>query len=388
MDSKVGISEIGAVIPGFFIGAEKMAEEQQLPLEYVNGGLGLLQARIPYNIPLEELIIKAIQKVQYQDVERFIFATESDYDLSKAVIAINSINKKLKLTKVPFQLKFACLAGIQALLSASEYSITHDKPAIVIVADRSLYGDNKAEVTQGSGVIAMRIEKNPKLLALDIKNYGQYAEDIEDFKIPVKTAPVPEVNGPLTKSAYIKCVLRAFVDYEIKNPELKTVIDKIDYLVMHTPFPKMVVWASAALWRHEKYRGKVFLSLLERSVENPEFFKKFKELLDEGRNSPEFQKILDKKIKPGLRYNPYIGNCYNVSVFISLIGALEKMKGGQDILIIGYGSGSGSIILRGRAVNSDFKSDLNSQIKQGKELTIAQYHQWRTETLKKIRGSN
>jgi 3-hydroxy-3-methylglutaryl CoA synthase len=386
-NSKVGISEIGIVLPEWFIESSKMAEGEQLPLEYVNGGLGLIQARIPYDISLEELVVQALKKIKYNDVERFIFASESDYDLSKAAIAINSINNNLKLTKVPFQLKFACLAGIQALILASEYSLALDKPSVVIVADRSIYGDKKAEVTQGSGVIAMRIEKNPRLLALDIKNYGQYAESIDDFKIPVKTAPVPEVDGPLTKPAYIKCIVESFKDYKKKNQETGSVINNIDYLVMHTPFPKMVVWASAALWHYEKYRGKAFSSLLEKSVENPEFFGKFKELLDEVRNNPEFQNILNQKIKPGLRYNSHIGNCYNVSVFISLIGALEEIKENQEVLIIGYGSGSGSIALKGMALNSNFKSDLDDQIKQGKELSIVQYHQWRNETLKKIRGN-
>ncbi|XOA43091.1 MAG: hydroxymethylglutaryl-CoA synthase [Candidatus Nealsonbacteria bacterium] len=385
-ESLVGISEMGVVIPEFFIGAEKMAEEQQLSLEYVNGGLGLMQARIPYNVSLQELIIKAVQKIKYQDAERFIIATESDYDLSKAVMAIKSINKGLKLTILPFQLKFACLAGVQALLLASEYAISHNKPAIVIVADRSIYGDRKAEVTQGTGVIALRIEKNPKLLALDFRNYGQYVEDIDDFKIPVNTAPFPEVDGPLTKPAYIKCVIKAYEDYKKKNLQFKTPLEKINYIVMHTPFPKMVVWTSAALWRYEKYREKEFIKLLEESVANPSLFKKFKKLLDEIRSLSEFQKFLQQKVEPGLKYNSYIGNCYNASIFISLLPVLEQIKKNQQVFIMGYGSGSGSLTIMARAIKQGFQSDLKEQIKNGKELTVAQYREWRNNVIREIRS--
>ncbi len=385
-EDDVGISEVGVVIPEFFIGAEKMAVGEQLPLEYVNGGLGLIQARIPYNTSLQDLIIKAVQKINYKDADRFIVATESDYDLSKAAMATKAINKGLKLTFLPFQLKFACLAGIQALLLASEYSISQGKPAIVIVADRSIYGDKKAEVTQGSGVIALRIEKNPKLLTLDFKNYGQYAEDIDDFKTPIKTAPFPKVDGPLTKPAYIKCVIESFLDYKEKNPQGKSALEEINYLVMHTPFPKMVVWASAALWRYEKYKEKEFLNLLSQSLQNPSLFKDFKKLLDETRRLPEFQEFLKLKVKPGLRYNSYVGNCYNVSIFISLLAALEQMKKDQNLLIMGYGSGSGTLTIKAEAVKEGFKSDLGYQIKNGTELTVAQYLKWRNSLVNKIRS--
>ena len=387
-EDSVGISDVGVSIPPFFIGAEKMAEKGQLPLEYVNGGLGLVQARIPYNTSLEELIIKAIKKINYQDVERFFVATESDYDLSKAAIAIKTINKGLKLTVLPFQLKFACLAGIQTLLLASEYVTSQGKPAIVIVADRSIYKDKKAEVTQGSGAIALRIEKNPKLVSLDFRNYGHYAEDIDDFKIPLSSAPFPKVNGPLTKPAYMKCVIKAFEDYKKKNPQLINPLERIDYILMHTPFPKMVVWTSAALWRLEKNKEKRFIELLENSLKNPIHFKQFKKLFDETRGLADFKKFFIQKVKPGLKYNSYIGNCYNASIFISLLGVLEEIKKNQDILFLGYGSGAGSLVLRGKALKDNFRSDLSLQIKNGKELTVDQYRDWRSNLVNKLRNDN
>ncbi|HDY72820.1 MAG TPA: hydroxymethylglutaryl-CoA synthase family protein [bacterium] len=380
---KVGISEIAVSIPKWFISVEKIAEKSQLPLEYVNGGLGLIQARIPYNTSLEQLIIKALKKINHKDVDRFFIATESDYDISKAEIGIKTI-KNLNITVVPFQLKFACLSGVQALLLACEYAIAHDKPAVVIAADRSVYEDKKAEVTQGSGVVAMRIEQNPKLLTLDFKNVGQYSKDINDFRVPISTAPFPQVNGPLTKPAFIRCIIKAVNDYKTKNQECSSIVKTADHIVMHTPFPKMIVWASAALWHYEKYKSG--LELLKECLTNPQSFIKFKEILDRTRKALDFQTFFKQKVKSGLRYNPYIGNCYTVSVFISLISTLEQAKANQNICIIGYGGGSGSLALMGKSVNSNFQSDLIHQIKNGNELTSQQYQKWRTDTVKKIRN--
>ena len=385
MGSKVGISEIGVVVPDYFIGTEKISKTQNLPLSYISNGLGIIQSRISYQTSLEELISKAVKKINYKDVERFIVASESDYDLSKASIAIKSINKNLGLKTVPFQLKFACLAGVQALLSACEYAVSHNKPAIVVAADRSFYDDDKAGATQGSGVVVLRVEKNPKLLEVDFKNYGGYGEDIDDFKISIKSAPFPEVNAQLTKAAYMKCTLEALRDYKNKNFENQLITESFDYFVAHSPFPKMVLWASAALWRFENSESQGFNGLLENSINNPDSFEKIKELFDEVRGSVDFKTFFNKKIKDSLIYNPYIGNCYTASIFISLISVLEKAKEGEKICLFGYGSGSGSLVVKGVAKNSNFKSDLSDQLKSGKEITDFQYKEWRESIVRKFR---
>jgi len=381
---EVGISEIAVEIPDSFIGVEKIAEKSNLSIEYVNGGLGLIQARIPYQTSLEQLITRALKKINHQNVDRFFIATESDYDIAKAEIGITTI-KNLNLRTVPFQLKFACLSGVQALLLACEYAVAHNKPAIVIAADRSVYEDEKAEVTQGAGAVAIRIEQNPKLLTLNFKNTGQYSKDINDFRVPISTAPFPQVDGPLTKPAFIRCIIKATNDYKEKNQECDSIVKTADHIVMHTPFPKMTVWTAAALWYYEKYKSG--LELLKECLTNPQSFIKFKEILDRTRKALDFQTFFQKKVKSGLRYNPYIGNCYTVSVFISLISALEQAENNQNICIIGYGGGSGSLALMGKSKDSNFQSDLIHQIKSGNELTSQQYQEWRTDTVKKIRGS-
>jgi hydroxymethylglutaryl-CoA synthase len=384
MKNKIGISEISVEIPEYFIGKEKIAKIQNLSLDYIEKGIGVKQSRISYKTSLEDLILKAIKKVNYKDAGRFIVASESDDDLSKASIAVRSINEKLKLTTVPFQLKFACLAGIQALLAACDYVASHHQPAIVIAADRSFYKEKKAGVTQGSGVVVLRIEQDPKLLEIDFQNYGEYGEDIDDFKIPVKTAPFPKISGELTKPAYLKCVLNSLRDLQNKIEKDK-IIQNFDYFVLHSPFPKMVLWASAVLWRFENYDDKnTFYDLLERSIKQPSLFQEFKKLFDEVRKEKEFRLFFKNKVKQALKYNPYIGNSYTASIFISLISVLENAKKDERVCLVGYGSGAGSISLTAK-VNKSFETDLQDQLDKGKEITLQEYQIWRGNIIKNIK---
>lgn len=378
-EEKVGISQIGVAIPRHKIRVEKIAKERNIPPEFATKGLGVLEARIPFDTSIEELIAEAVQQINYRDVKRFYLATESDPDMSKP-LAIKAINRKLGLQVVPFQGKFACLEGVKALIEACEYSAAHGgKPAIAIAADRSIYRetDPRAEVTAGCAAVAIRVEMNPKWLALDYRHIGQYAEDIDDLKIPVETAPFPEVNGQLTKPAFLKCLKWALQDWKRENPKFGSIIDRIDYFVVHVPFTKMVEWHMAVFWRHEKYGEEKHLTI-EDCVKNPDLFDDYKKTIDETRKLPEFQRFFAQKVKPGLRYNPYIGNSLTASIFVSLIAVLEQIQKGQELGMSGYGSGAGSVMVRGEAIKSGFQSNLKEQIEQGEELSIEEYERWRS----------
>jgi hydroxymethylglutaryl-CoA synthase len=381
---KVGISQIGVAIPRHFISLEDLTKRRHLPAGYATKGLGVFQARIPYEKSIEDLAVQALKKIDYQDVQRFYVGTESDPDLSKP-FSVRIINQKLGLTQIPFQYKFACLSGVEALISACEYTIANQgKPAVVLAVDRSIYGEKNpgAEITQGCAALGLRIEMNPKLLVLDYQNLGQFAADIDDFKVPASSFPFPEVQGELTKSAYLECQKQALEDWQKKNQKFlkklkgKSIIDAFDFFIMHTPFPKMVEWVSAVFWRHEKLKEKPHLTLTH-CIQNPELFKEYKKDLDKLRKLPEFQEFFEKKVKPGLKHNPYIGNSYTGSIFISLISILENIKKGQEIGMSGYGSGAGSICLRATSVGNGFKSDIQIQLEKGKKLSFKKYEQWR-----------
>ncbi len=387
----VGISEIGVAIPKYFISTKELTKIRKLPPEFAAKGLGVLQARIPYETSLEDLAVEALKKINYQESQRFYIGTESDSDTSKP-FSVKILNQKLGLTKIPFQYKFACLGGLEALISGCEYTIAnHGKPAVVLAVDRSIYRATEpaAEITQGCAAVAMKIETNPKLLILDYGNLGQYAIDIDDFKVPITSFPFPEVNGGLSKPAYLECQERALEDWKKNNSQFlkelqkrkQTLVDSFDFFAMHTPFPKIVEWTAALFWRHETQNKKEHITLRE-CIRNPSLFKEYKKELDKIRELPEFQKFFFEKVKPGLKYNPYIGNSYTAAIFISLIAILEKGKKGREIGINGYGGGAGSICLRGiLTMERVFKSDLVLQLKRGKELTIREYEKWRRKVI-------
>ena len=384
MIPKVGVSQIGIALPKHFIAVKELAKKRKIPAGYASSGLGVIEARVPYQISIEDLAVQALLKIDFQDVERFYIGTESDPDASKP-LSVKILNQKLGLSIVPFQYKFACLGGLQALISGCEYSQANlGKPAVALSIDRSIYHqeDPKAEVTQGCAAVALRIEMKPKILSLDYQNLGQYAADIDDFKVPSASYPFPQVNGELTKPAFLECQKKALEDWKKKNLKFlkkarKGLLETFDFFIMHTPFPKIVEWAAALFWRHEELKQKDHITL-DQCLKKPGLFSEYKKELDKIRETSEFQKFFKEKFSPGLKYNPYIGNSYTSSIFISLAGVLEEAKKNQQIGIDGYGGGASSICIKGTVTTEKgFKSDLKNQLKKGKKLTIKQYLKWR-----------
>lgn len=383
----VGISQIGVALPNHFISIEELAKKRKLEPSYALEGLRVFEARIPYGLSIEELGIRALEKIDYQNASRFCVGTESDFDASKP-FSVRIITRGLGLPLIPFQYKFACLGGLQALISASDYCLAHPKEsAIVLNLDRSLYRETEpaAEITQGAAAVALKIEINPKLLAIDYQNIGQYAVDIDDFKAPFSSFPFPEVNGELTKPAYLRCLKGALEDWKKQNPSFikkikkqkKTLIEAFDFFVIHTPFPKITEWAAALFWRHEKLREKEHISLVD-CLRVPGLFREYKKEIDEIRKRPNFQNFFEKKVRPGLKYNSQIGNSYTCSVFISLVSVLEQAREKQTIGINGYGGGAGAICIKGTVTTKkSFKSELGKQLKEGKKLSIGEYEKWR-----------
>jgi len=389
---EIGISQIGIEVPRTYISVEKIANHRGMDPEKATKGFGVKQARIPYKESLSELAVRAIKKIEYRDVKTFFFATESNPDLSKPEIALKTLEilGLHNVTCIPTT--FACLGAIQSVVAACKISAGTNEPVIVAAVDRAIYQETEpeAEVTQGCAAVAVRIQPNPELLKLDYQNLGFYLADIDDFKVPWNWYPFPKLDNKLIKVTYLYCVKKALLDWEENNQELinslkkkgKTIIDYLDFFVFHCPFLKFTEWASAAFYQH--YKGKKAKPNLEEVKKNPDFYSSYKEKLDQVRKIPEFQAFYQKKVLSILgRYNPEIGNAYNGSVFIGLIAALEKAAKGQIIGISGFGSGAGSLTMRGIVTSNGFRSDLKEQLKQGKELTMEEYTKWREKEMKK-----
>ncbi len=168
IEPNVGIGRIAVAIPDYYIDTAKIAEARGLDPGYPEGGLGCIKARIPYGNSLEELAVKAIRKIDYEDWGAAFFATESRGNLSKAMGI--KILGMLGLNIVPDENTLACASLVQQTIAACRYVVIHGKPAGVVGVDRLSYRKihPRAEVTTGCAAVAMQIEENPKLLACGI----------------------------------------------------------------------------------------------------------------------------------------------------------------------------------------------------------------------------
>ena len=388
---EIGISQIGIEVPRTYISVEKIANHRGMDPEKATKGLKVKRARIPYEESLPELAVRAIKKIEYRDVKTFFFATESNPDASKPEIALKTLEILGLHNVLCIPTTFACLGGIQSVVAACKISAGTKEPVIVVAVDRAIYQENEpeAEVTQGSAAVAARIEPEAELLSLDYKNVGVYMADIDDFKIPWHFYPMPQLDDRLIKITYLYCVKQSLLDWENNNREIveslnekgQTVIDYLDFLDFHCPFLKFAEWATTVLWQHYKTKDKSRPSLKE-VMAKPELYKQYKEKIDQVRAIPEFQKFYQQKVFSVLgKYHPEIGNSYNVNVFIGLIAALEQASKGEVIGICGFGSGAGSLAIKGQVLSNGFQSDLREQLEQGKELTMEEYKQWREKEM-------
>lgn len=377
LNNPVGISQMGVAIPRHFILVEELAAARGMDPHRAAKGLGVLEARIPYEISVAELAAEAVRQLDYQDVKRFYFATESDGDAAKPTIAVK-IARELGLghNVLLFQGKFACLAGVQALLLACEHVALIGEPAIVAMTDRSVYNDETdpaAEVTLGCGAIALRIDVEPKI-AIDFQRVGAHIEDIDDFRVPAASFPFPDLNGPLSTVAYDYCVRKAYEDWKAKNysGELtKNLLNRF-HLIFHVPFPKMVEWAAAALWSWEQ-SGREPLDV-ETYLSDPSRLEQEREALRQVRRSLAFETFYEERVLPYLKYNRRTGNDYTAALFISLIAAAEGALG--PVLFCGYGSGAGSLVGELNVIER-IATDLAEQLNGGEQISVAQYEEWK-----------
>jgi len=391
---EIGISQIGIEVPRTYIAVEKIANHRGMNPEKATKGLKVKLARIPYKESLPELAVRAIKKIEYRDVKTFFFATESNPDASKPEIALKTLEILGLHNSLFIPTTFACLGAIQSVVAACKISAGTNEPVIVVAVDRAIYQENEpeAEVTQGSAAVAVRIEPKAELLNLDYKNIGVYTADIDDFKIPWHFYPLPQLDEKIIKVTYLYCVKQSLLDWENNNRELveslwqekgQTVIDYLDFLDFHCPFLKFAEWTTAVLWQHYKIKDKSRPHLKD-AMAKPELYKQYKEQIDQIRKIPAFQKFYQQKVLSVLgKYHPEIGNSYNGNVFVGLIAALEQASKGEVIGICGFGSGAGSLTIKGIVMSNGFQSDLREQLNQGRELTMEEYKQWREKETKK-----
>ena len=209
-------------------------------------------------------------------VRYLALGTESSTDNSAgAVIVKGMVNKALqqrgsapiaRACEVP-EFKHACLGGVYAMKNALRFLATDggDSLAIVVSSDAAEYArGSSGEPTQGAGAVAMLLERDPRLLAVDLAASGSASEyRAVDFRKPLarlcRQAPrsygqlldLPGFNGKYSTTCYIDETLHALDAMCVKRGG-----SAADYyrglaaVFLHRPYRRMPesAWAMAYLF--------------------------------------------------------------------------------------------------------------------------------------------
>lgn len=323
---KIGIDYISFYIPGQYLDLQTLAQQKNTdPAKFLNG-IGQEKIAIPTHdedaVTMgAEAAYPIIEVAGTQGIDTLLFATESSIDQSKSAgIYVH------RLLDLPSQcrnveMKQACYGATAALqMACGHVARKPDRKVLVIASDISRYDlDSPGEATQGAGAVAMLISVNPKVLEIDNVS-GCHSEDIMDFWRP-NYRDTPIVDGKYSAMKYLHALAHAWADYRQNGGhEFK----QFSHFCYHLPFTRMAEKA-------HKHLSSINGAQLESEL-----------------------------IEPGMIYNRQIGNCYNASLYISLISMLENNSKdlAKDLVgLFSYGSGATAEFFSG-IVKDGYKDNL------------------------------
>ncbi len=381
----VGISDISLYFPQLCMNLEEIAHQRiKEDPHWVNrmpralASTGQKSMRFPRfwedSITLAAEACRALleqQKTLALEKIRFLtLGTETSVDMSKPgsnyVLGIlKKAGYQLSSKLTSFQVQHACAGGTLGMLGVAgllEVASLPGESGIVLTSDIARYqAPSTAEVTQGAGAVGLLIEKNPKLLTIDLKTAGFHSEDVDDFFRPLGST-IAKVKGGYSLQCYHESFLAAFEDHcERAGTTPQEEIESIDLWTLHVPYSLMPVGA--------------MLLLLKTHL---------------GLEEPEARAYLEKKnFFPSLHPASLIGNIYTGSLYLSLAYSLSLSQKhgslvGKKVLMASYGSGNTMVVLTGNLqpqadeVVSRWKVD--SLINEKTNSTYEEYLGWIGDT--------
>lgn len=326
--------------------------------------------------------------------------TESSTDnAAGAVIVRGMVDLALRKMGMPAlsrnmevpEFKHACLGGVYALKSALRYASFDGRGrlAIVVSSDVAEYErGSTGEQTQGAGAVAMLVQAQPKLLALDLHNAGS-ASDYRgpDFRKPFarhfeeayapntsRVSDFPVFSGKYSTLSYLDETVHA-VEHMLANLEVSAgqYYSSVRALFFHRPYHLMPVQAMSFLYVRGLARGDHHREELEKLCK--EAGVDVQDVLAETRTSPDlyapilrgeappnayeatsaaagvlrkhtaFRALLEEKMRLGSDWVKDLGNLYSAALPAWLAAGLEQAYSeglelaGQPMVAVGYGSG-------------------------------------------------
>lgn len=332
-------------------------------------------------------------------VRYLALGTESSTDNSAGAIIIKGmVDSALQANGMPPlsrhcevpEFKHACLGGVYGLKNALRFLLADaddDSVAIVVSADKALYRQGSSgEPTQGAGAVAVLLERNPRIARIDLREAGT-ASDYRgvDFRKPLinrngtgaspEFVDIPVFNGKYSTSCYIDECQHALEDmYARRGLKASEYLRGLRAAFLHRPYRRMPEsgWSMAYLFAlaggddsdHQELQAycskagvdpQALLAELRQPPRLTEFASRERigeevfplslAVLREFRRDPAFQDIVKAKLRLGAEAMCELGNLYTGAlpawVAAGLTEAAETGEelAGEEILMIGYGSG-------------------------------------------------
>ena len=415
-DDKVGISGFGIYVPPYRVDLEAWCEWTGNPWDKTRAVVGnSFRMRGPAQSVYTIAASAVLRLIESYDVdpERIGFlglGTESSTDNSAgAVIVKGMLDDALRTQglcpisrncEVP-EVKHACLGGVYALKHGLRYLALddEDKCAIVVSADIAEYArGSSGEPTQGAGAVAMLLERNPRLLEVELKHIGSASSyRMVDFRKPVLRniirgklnchfQDLPVFNGKYSTTCYIDETLHA-----LDNMTKRMGTTAAEYYrslaaaFMHRPYHRMPETSFAMSYlfalANDSHEGRAELgsycdragldleAVLVEMNSRPDVLTLVKsgnldadtypltiELSRHFRKSGEFKSLVADKMSLGSDVMKDIGNVYCAALPAWIAAGLEEALergvelAGRNMLAVGYGSGDAAEAIPMRVV--------------------------------------
>jgi len=350
-----GIDALAFAGPAAYVEMADLAAARGVdPAKYLHG---LGQHRMAIATPCEDTVTMAVDAAAHAlsdfdidpaEIGTLIVGTETGVDHSKPVAVyvheLLGLNQRCRT----FETKHACygaMAGLSASIDWIASGRARGRKALVIASDIARYGLNTpGEPTQGAGAVAMVVDAEPRLLALDPARIGDYTRQVMDFWRPLYSK-YAFADGHYSIRCYLDALAGARVDALGDDAR---VIDELAACLYHVPFVKMA----------KKAHQKQFELEAGQALDDA----------DEALKA-RFDESYRRLAAPWLELNAEVGNIYTGSLFLALIDLLRKSAGalaGREISLFSYGSGCGATYCIGRV--ADGAAEFSNRLDPGDSL--------------------
>ena len=410
--SRIGISGLAAYVPPYRVWLEDWCDWTGQQWPKIRDVVGRsFRVRGPEHSVYTMAATAVMRLIDQYDVDptrvKFLgLGTESSADNSAGAIIIKGmIDRALEQRGMPPisrscevpEFKHACLGGVYAMKGAIRHLALDGagSQAIVVCADIAEYAlGSSGEPTQGAGAVAMLLEEDPKLAAVDLIGSGSASDyRIMDFRKPMlrfksqamtdthHVQDFPVFNGKYSTTCYVDETLHALEDmYTKRGLQPAEYLRSLSTVFMHRPYRRMpeTGWAISYLFAlatgsdadraelasycyeagldpraviDEMASKPAVAELASIEQHQTEAYPRTMAVYRVFRASRHYRREILDKLSLGSDTMLDLGNLYTAALPAWMAAGFEqaldedKLESGEEILTLGYGSGDAAEVI-------------------------------------------